>query len=730
MPSLRHPFCHLAHRPLRLTLFAAIAASFAPAIHAADTNELPATVRTLDPVVVTGSRSEHSSFDLPDAIDVLDRDRITAGQARVNASEALVAVPGLVVQNRQNYAQDLQISSRGFGARSAFGVRGVKLIADGIPATMPDGQGQAATFNLDMAERIEVLRGPFSAIYGNHAGGVIQLFTRDGQGAPSVEARVLGGSDGSWKTDLSAQGKPGTVGYVLDASRFHTDGARDHSAATRDQAFAKLTTRPDADSRLMLVANGLRQHDTQDPLGVSWNTFLRDPRAGEIDRSDTQNPKRTYAERYNTRKSIDHQQLGVTYERRFGADSLSLSAYAGNRKVTQYQAFSKEFQTPTSGPLKGSLKHSGGVVDFDRNFGGVDLHWIDVSQFGNASLTTTVGLDYGRSSDDRQGHENFIGTQFGVKGRLRRDEQDVVTNLDPYLQTEWQSGDWALTAGLRHSRIKVDVDDRFVSGDNGNDSGSISYTRTTPVLGLLYKATPALNLYASAAKGFETPTLGELFYASNGDGFNFNLKPSRSTHLELGAKAVLGSDTRINLALFQVRTDDELVVDGSSGGRTSYKNAGKTLRQGLELSLDTSWKHGFSGRLALTGLYAIYDQSFNDVPAGKRLPGVPRATLYGELAWKDVPTGFSAAIEGIANSKVYVEDTNIETPAPGYALANLRLGAEQQSGGWRLQQFVRVNNLLDRNYIGSVIVGDKSGRFYEPAPGRNWMLGASAQYVF
>ncbi|NMM26193.1 MAG: TonB-dependent receptor [Glaciimonas sp.] len=701
-----------------------IAASFTPLslVRAADSSaELPAAaVKTLDPIVVTGSRFEHSSFDLPASVDVLERERITAGQARVNASEALAAVPGLVVQNRQNYAQDLQISSRGFGARSAFGVRGVRLFADGIPATMPDGQGQAATFNLDMAERIEVLRGPFSAMYGNHSGGVIQLFTRDGQGAPSVEASVLGGSDGSWKTDLSAQGKPGAVGYVLDASRFHTDGSRDHSAATRDQAFAKITTQPDADSRLMVVANGLWQHDTQDPLGVSWGTFQRDPRAGEIDPTDTQSPKRTFAERYNTRKSIDHQQVGVTYERRFGADSVQLSAYAGNRKVTQYQAFSKGFQAPAS--------HSGGVVDFDRNFGGLDLHWIGVSQLGNGSLTTTVGLDYGRSSDDRQGFENFIGNQFGVKGRLRRDETDTVTSLDPYLQTEWQSGNWALTAGVRHSRMRIAVDDSFIS--NGNDSGSLNYRRTTPLLGLLYKATPALNLYASAAKGFETPTLNELFYSGNGNGFNFNLKPAHSTHLEVGAKALLGSDTRINVALFQVRTDNELTVDASSGGRTSYKNAGATLRQGLELSLDTIWKHGFSGRLALTGLYAVYDQAFGTVPAGNRLPGVPRATLYGELAWKDAPSGLSAAIETIANSKVYVEDSNIETPAPGYALANLRFGAEQQLGVWRLQQFVRINNLLNRNYIGSVIVGDNNKRYYEPAPGRNWMLGASVQYVF
>lgn len=723
------PFYRSLHRfvrhPLHPALLAAVAASLTSLAHAADSTELSvaspeAPVKTLDSVIVTGSRFEHSSFDLPAAADVLDRERITSGQARVNASEALAAVPGLVVQNRQNYAQDLQISSRGFGARSAFGVRGVRLIADGIPATMPDGQGQAATFNLDMAQRIEVLRGPFSAVYGNHAGGVIQLFTRDGEGAPSVEASVLGGSDGSWKTDLSAQGKPGAVGYVLDASRFHTDGARDHSAATRDQAFAKITTEPDADSRLMVVASGLWQHDAQDPLGVSWNTFLRDPRAGEIDPSDTQNPKRTFAERYNTRKSIDHQQVGITYERRFGADSLQLTTYVGNRQVTQYQSFSKAFQAPAS--------HSGGVVDFDRNFGGIDLHWIGVRQLGNGSLTTTVGLDYGRSSDDRQGYENFIGNQYGVKGKLRRDETDTVTSLDPYLQTEWQSGNWVLTAGLRHSSVSFNVADRFLS--NGNDSGSLDYQRTTPVLAALYKVTPALNIYVSAARGFETPTLNELFYSGSGNGFNFNLKPAHSTHLETGAKAVLGSDTQLNVALFQVRTDDELVVDVSSGGRTSYKNGGATLRQGIELSLDTRWRHGFSGRLALSGLYAVYDQAIGNIAAGNRLPGVPRATLYGELAWKDAASGLNAAIEAIANSKVYVEDSNVETPAPGYGVLNLRTGAEQQIGGWRLQQFVRLNNLLNRDYIGSVIVGDSNKRYYEPAPGRNWMLGASAQYVF
>jgi iron complex outermembrane receptor protein len=668
-------------------------------------------------VVISATRTERASFDVPAAIEAVTVDD---SNLRVNASEALAAVPGLVVQNRQNYAQDLQISSRGFGARSAFGVRGVHLVTDGIPASMPDGQGQAATLNLDMAERIEVLRGPYSALYGNHSGGVIQLFTREGDGAPSVELNVIGGSYGTHKADLNAQGKQGSVGYVLDASRFETDGYRAHSAATRDQAYAKLTLTPVEGAKLNIVANALRQDDTQDALGVTWSTYQRDPRAGEIDSTDTQSPRRTLADRYNTRKSIDHQQIGATWEQRLGDDRLHVTAYGGNRDVIQYQAFSKAFQAPPS--------HSGGVVDFERDFSGADINWSHVNRLASGKLTSTAGVEYGRSNDARQGYENFVGNLFGVKGALRRDEKDKVSNLDPYLQTEWDAGPWQLSAGLRHSRVKISVDDHFLS--NGNDSGALNYSHTTPVLGVLYRVASQLNLYASAARGFETPTLNELFYSGTGGGFNFGLQPAQSTHVETGVKARLDDRTRINAALFQVKTSDELAVDSSSGGRTSYRNGGKTLRQGVELSLDSSWRHGFSTRLALTTLRAIYDQGYGTVLKGSRLPGVPNANLYGELAWKESAGRFGAALEAVAVSKIYADDSNADQPAPGYGVLNARINASQQWSGWRFKQFARLNNLLDKNYIGSVIVGDTNKRYYEAAPRRNWLLGASALYQF
>lgn len=705
----------MKHHVLASSVIAALSAANASLVFAADDATTPTNV-----VVVTGSRAEHLSFDLPASIDVVNAAQIGAAQPRVNVSEALAAVPGLVVQNRQNYAQDLQISSRGFGARSAFGVRGVRLIADGIPATMPDGQGQAATFDLDLAERIEVLRGPFSALYGNHSGGVIQMFTRDPKGAPEVELNVSAGSYGSHKTDLNASGSAGGVGYLLDASRFDTDGYRSHSAARRDQAYAKLSFTPSSTSRLVLVAGGLRQDDTQDPLGATWATWQRDPRAGEIDTSDPQNPQRTYAERYNTRKSIDHQQLGATWEQRFGSDRLHVTAYVGNRRVIQYQAFSQGFQAPPS--------HSGGVVDFDRDFHGIDANWNMSRPLLDGTLRSTFGVEAGASNDDRKGYENFVGSEFGVKGRLRRDENDDVNNLDPYAQFEWERGPWVLSAGLRHSRVDFDVEDRYLA--NGNDSGSVSYHHTTPLLGVLYKVNPGLNVYASAARGFETPTLNEVFYSGVGGGFNFALAPAKSTHLEAGVKAMPMDGVRINAAVFQVKTSDELVVDSASGGRTSYRNASATLRQGGELSLDAAWRRNWTGRLALSVLRAVYDEGFGAVLAGSRLPGVPNASLYGELGWKDEADRYGAALETIANTKMYPDDANQANPAPGYMIANLRVQAQQQLGAWRVKEYARVNNLLDRNYIGSVIVGDSNRRYYEAAPGRNWVIGASMQYRF
>ncbi|AXO61607.1 TonB-dependent receptor [Pseudomonas sp. phDV1] len=672
-----------------------------------------------DPLVITGSRYLASGWQLPFSVNRIDAEQATLGKTGVNLSEALGSVPGLVVQNRQNYAQDLQISSRGFGARSAFGIRGIKLLADGVPLSNPDGQGQAATFDLDTLERIEVLRGPFASVYGSNSGGVIQLFSRDGEGAPKVALDTSQAAYGTSRTRVSAEGGNDRAGFIINRSHFETDGYRDHSGAILDKTFAKLTLYPDDLSKLSLSFSELDQNDTQDPQGLEWKDVKANRRAAAPS-----------ALEFNTRKTVDHRQFGLNYERSFAAGIWQSTLYSGTRRVIQYQSIGKSFQ-------ENNPRQSGGVIDFERRFFGASNRWIQPFELGASLLTLTAGLDYDHSRDDRQGYENFIGTTLGVKGNLRRDERNEVTSLSPYVQAAWQLSKLDLQAGLRHSQVEFDVDDRFLS--NGDDSGSVTYRKLTPTLGASYALLPDLNIYASWGKGLETPTLNELSYSGPGNSFGFDLKPATSEQFEIGLKARLAEATNLQVALFQIDTDDELVVASASGGRNSFQNAAQTRRRGLELSLESHLSETLRANLAYTHIDATYSKDFTSrnqlVESGKHMPGIPANTLYGELAWQ--PVGwFSTAVEGLYRSKLYVEDSNTAKAAPSYALFNWQARFEQKVGAMTFNQVLRIDNLLDREYIGSVIVANDNGspgpagRYYEPGPERAWYVGAGVQYQF
>jgi len=672
-----------------------------------------------DPLVVTGSRYQASGWQLPFSVNRIDAEQATLGKPGVNLSEALGSVPGLVVQNRQNYAQDLQISSRGFGARSAFGIRGIKLLADGVPLSNPDGQGQAATFDLDTLERIEVLRGPFASVYGSNSGGVIQLFSRDGEGAPRVSVDSSQAAYGTSRSRIAAEGGNDKAGFIINRSHFETDGYRDHSGAILDKTFAKLTLYPDDVSKLSLSFSELDQNDTQDPQGLTWGEVKTDRRAASSN-----------ALKFNTRKTVDHRQFGLNYERSFAAGTWQSTLYSGTRRVIQYQSIPKNNQLPPRDPDR---KSSGGVIDFERRFHGIGNRWIQPFELGSSLLTVTTGLDYDYSRDDRQGFENFVGDTFGVKGALRRDERNEVTSLSPYIQGAWQLGKLDLQAGLRHSEVKFEVDDHFIQGNNLDDSGSVTYRELTPTLGASYALLPDLNIYVSWGKGVETPTLNELSYSGPNNSFGFDLKPATSEQIEIGLKARLGDTSNLQVALFQIDTDDELVVASAQGGRNSFQNAAQTRRRGLELSVESHLSETLRANLAYTHIDATYSKDFTSrnqlVESGKHMPGIPTNTLYGELAWKPVDW-FSTAVEGLYRSKLYVEDRNIDKAAPSYALFNWQARFEQKAGALTFNQVLRIDNLFDREYIGSVIVGDTNQRYYEPGPERAWYVGAGVQYQF
>jgi iron complex outermembrane receptor protein len=650
-----------------------------------------------DPVVITATRVDQPSLEVPAAVDRVYAEELRAGRPQVNLSESLGRVPGLVVLNRQNYAQDLQVSSRGFGARASFGVRGIRLIADGIPASMPDGQGQAATFDLGSASRIEVLRGPFSALYGNASGGVINVITENPTPVPTLEAGLYAGSYDTWRGATKFGWQRGDIGYLVNLSRFDTDGYRAHSAARRDQINTRLTLPVGNDTGLTLIGMALRQPETQDPLGLTAAQVAQDPRQATPE-----------AIAFDTRKSIDHDQVGATLEHRLGGgDRLQAAAWLGTRQVRQYLAFAGT--DPAS---------SGGVLDLDRGFGGGALRYFTARELGGRPLRFSAGLEYERMDERRRGYVN----NSGVAGALKRDEDNAVTSTGAYAQGEWRFAErWSAHAGVRATRVAFDSDDHFIVTGNPDDSGAVDFSQTTPLAGILYRLDAHTSLYANYGRGFETPTFVELAYRNVGTGLNLDLVPARSRHVEAGYKAVRPGLGRLNAAVFDIATRDEIVVDVSSGGRTTFRNAGRTERRGLELGAESLWAFP----VELRGAYTRIDAIFED----RRLAGVPKEQLYAEGAWRHARWGLRVSIELLHRSRVPVNDQNSEYAA-SFTVLNAVAGFEQRGAKWRLTEFMRVDNVTDESYVGSVIVNEGNGRFYEPAPERSVLVGVQASLKF
>ena len=684
-------------------------------------------------MVVTATRTAEDSRDLPVSIDRVDAQTIQSGQLQVNLSESLLTVPGVSAQNRQNYAQDLQLSVRGFGARSSFGVRGVRLYSDGIPGTMPDGQGQFSQFDLSSADRIEVLRGPFSALYGNSSGGVISIFTEDAKPGYLMGALAEFGAFNTQRYDLKTTGDNGAVNYVLDTSHFQTNGYRVHSDAQRNLFNSKLSLAPSEASKLTIVGNAIYSPFVQDPLGLT---------RAQLQANATQAGVNAIA--YDTRKNLDQEQLGVAYENKLSAsDELIAAAYTGHRATEQFQAIPKA--TEVAAPL-----YPGGVIDLDRAYWGIDLHVADQRTIAGTPLLIVAGLNYDDLAETRRGYLNYIGSQLGVQGALRRDETNYVYDFDQYLQAQWDpAARWRIIAGVRNSVVDVTSHGHLAVLDAADSE--VRYSAVNPVAGVTYRATSAVNIYGSYGKGFETPTLNDLAYRSvDGTlpGLNLGLKPARSDNYEWGIKA--GNDSvRANLAAFYIKTTDELAVLQNSAGRTVNQNIAETTRRGLELGTEANWAGGFSARLVYTYIRAVVQQpyytcvttpcnplanpaapppaSYQLVPAGSYLPALARNALYAGVTWNYAKLGFSTTLETEGRSRIYVNDRNTDA-ADGYWVVNLRAGFEQEWTHWRFSEFARLDNLANRAYVGTVIVNETNSRFFEPAPGRTAYIMFSAAW--
>jgi iron complex outermembrane recepter protein len=681
--------------------------------HAAD-----ASSGDLSPIVVTATRVAESSFDVAASINVVDSAAIHEGQLQENISESLMTVPGVSAENRQNYAQDEQLSVRGFGARSSFGVRGVRLYSDGIPGTMPDGQGQFSQFDLGSAGRMEVLRGPFSALYGNSSGGVISLFTEQAPSGYFVDGTAQYGTFNTQRYALMTSGGEGIYNYVVDAVHFQTEGYRYHSKAQRENFNGVLRLTFNEKLKLTLVGNAIQTPFVQDPLGLTQAQLNANPtQAGNN------------AILYNTRKSLNQEQGGAILDYTLSPeDSLSTTVYVGHRATEQFQAIPQSVQEKE--PL-----YPGGVISLDRAFYGIDSHLTDERAWSGMQLQTVGGLAYDDLAETRYGYLNYVGDDLGVQGAVRRDQANYTYDFDQYLQSQWDPDAlWRVTAGVRNNFVEVSSNDHLA----GTHS-SVRYTAVSPVGGVVFHAAPAVNLYASYGKGFETPTLNDLAYRSaDGSllGLNTALKAARSNNYEVGVKAGKGA-IRAELAGFYIETHDELAVLQNFNGRTVEQNIGDTARHGVEFAVDADLNDGFSARAAYTFIRAVVGQAYQTcvgapclpatVEQGSYLPAVPRNALYLGLTWSYAPLGFSTAIEEQGRAGIFADDRNTAF-ASGYWETNWRGGFTQRTPRWQFGETLRLDNLTNRTYVGSVIVNASGGQYFEPEPGRTALIMFTAKW--
>lgn len=688
--------------------------------------DVPPPEPDLPAQVISARRTPEAGFAVPASLDVIPAARLREMGPGLQLSEALVSLPGVVALDRRNAAQDLQLSIRGFGARSTFGVRGVRLYEDGIPQTMPDGQGQTSGFDLGAAQRVEVLRGPASVLHGNAAGGVVQVWSPDAPDRPEVGVAGLLGADGLWRLAADAWAQVGDVNLAVRSAWQGSQGWREHSASHRQQWRARLKWRLGADRELLALVSEVRLPQAQDPLGLTAEQLAANPRQAGLN-----------AVAQDTRKGIAQRQVGLVHTWRDGASEWRLMAHGGQRQVTQFQAV----PAPPASNVQNLPGHPGGVIDLDRSFFGLDARWSWRGDLGARPLQLTAGWAFDEMRERRRGFQNFDGsgaaTRLGVLGALRRDEANTARNADPYLQASWAlHPEWSLAAGLRHSHVRFASRDRYIAAGNGDDSGSMSFRATSPVLSLSRSLGPNAMVHASVARSFETPTLNEVAYASVSGaqtGWNRGLRASRGTQLELGAKWRDDGGWSAQLALFRVRTQDEIGVAQNAGGRSVFRNVGDTERLGAELSAQARIAAGLSVRVAAAWTRAEYLDAFagagGTVAPGRAMPGVPRRTAWAELVWRPAATGWHSALSWRHSGRIWANDVN-DAFAPASGTWSWRAGWRQAWPGWRLDTTLWVDNLADERSVGSVIVNEANRRYFEPAPGRSATVSASLTRVF
>jgi iron complex outermembrane receptor protein len=663
----------------------------------------------LPAVVVQVGRGAHGSpLELPFAVSVLTPDSARPGQRHLTLDEALWLVPGLSVSNRNNPSQDPRISIRGFGARSAFGVRGIRVLRDGLPLTLPDGQTPVDYLDLESVGSIEVMRGSASSLYGNAGGGVVDIRTSDPLPVPvSGEARLWTGAFGTRRLVAKSGGAIGGFGYQGNVARTESDGYRDYSRQRMTNGFGRLSL-DNANGSYALDWLGVNTPLAQNPGALTRAQFESNPRAAD-----------PLSIRKAARKAVTQSQVGLTARRSAGRGEIEASTYAGTRSLMNPQTFA--------------------IVDVGRKTAGGSVRATVPFWLMGTEHRMTLGTDLQFQNDLRLNYTNCNNVPPPIaptitcpnptleRGTATLNQRELISSIGSYLRDELRLGDrYSLTGAVRADAVRFQVKDRLINATNPDDSGRRTLGALSPMVGLLARLSPLQSAYANISSAFETPTATELGNQPSGAaGINRDLQPQRSITYETGLKGISTAGFQYNAALFTTSVHDELIpydiVGG--GGRRYYRNAGRTSRRGLELGTGSN-----IGPLELGGAYTYAKYRFVDFTvdtvhyAGNHIPGIPSQTFQATAALRSVVG--TLVTEATVVDRMFVDDANSES-APGYGLLNARFVTHAAIGLSGAEVTVGAQNVLDRKYVSSVSVNAAGGKFYEPGSQRSIYVGVS-----
>lgn len=638
-------------------------------------------------VIVESTRLPQRIDAAPWAVAVVDKAQIQLAQPQLGLDESLVRVPGLFLQNRYNYAQDLRIAMRGFGARAEFGIRGIKVLVDGIPATLPDGQGSVDAIDLASVESIEVLRGPSSVRYGNAAGGII-VVTSELPAQRMLDARLASGADGYRKNQFKWGNSGERIDYAVSLSDLRIDGYRDHSEAENRQLNSRLRLRLRNDATLDALFNVTDQPTANDPGGVNAAQAADAPRSAR-DRNIALDAGETLRQ-YKT---------GWLFRQPLGSGELLLRSYYGDRDFDALL------------PIKGR-----GAIDLQRQFGGAGIAWHDERELTNTLRHRyALGIDIDAQDDKRKRYDNINGQRGNL--RLAQDEKVDSVGVYAHSQTAWADS-VLLDLGLRYDELRFDVDDDFRI--DGNQSGQRNFYAVSPSVGVSLRASDTLHIYTNISTSFETPTTTE-FSNPNGGGFNPALREQTARSAELGLR-YSNEYIQANLAAFRIDLDDELVpydVDGD----TFFANSGKSHREGVELSAGLPITDDLQASLAYTYMTAQFDDFIDDGVslAGKRIPGLPEHVAHIAFDYR-YSVALAATLEALYVDRFDLNNANTAA-TDAYLVTNLRAAYTFIHREWAVEPFVSISNVFDQRYTANGRINAFGGRYFEPGPERSLHAG-------